>query len=362
MEKDKENTEEEDEEEEQDLKGYLLGLARDVIIAVIIMVLIIGTLFWYTGNWPPMVVVESDSMMHDDDSSVGVIDTGDLVLVKEIDSKNDVNTYAKGELSGKKTYDTYGDVIIFRKNGFDDTPVIHRAVLWVEYNKSGNNHMAGYENYGSFDIPSRGKYNIMEYHIKDYYPKHFNLSIDFKVILQNFKEQNVVPHSGFITKGDNNYEIDQISLPDKYGNRVRPIKVEWVVGKAEGELPWFGLIKLYISGNTDDEHTRPPTTSRNMLIISIALIVIIPIVIDVLFSIYSRKKAAKNEESEVVEKSSVGPPPGTNLGGRNPPTSNRMARPRERPPPSQHQAQNQRLGEHGPREFTSKEDLFRKIK
>ena len=114
-----------------------------------------------------------------------------------------------------------------------------------------------------------------------------------------------------------------------------------------------------------------------MLIVSIALIIIIPIVIDVLFSIYSRKKADKDKDkgSELEERSGIGsPPPGGNLGSQHPTTSNRMVRPRERPPPTmqinqakgqkpgQGQVQSQRPGEYGPREFTSKEDLFRKIK
>ena len=104
-----------------------------------------GVCFLYTGNWPPVVVVESESMMHSNtESFLGVIDTGDLVLVKTIGSRDDVVTYAQGKADDYSTYSDYGDVIIYRKNGYGDvTPVIHRALVWLEYNQTSDN----------FDIP-----------------------------------------------------------------------------------------------------------------------------------------------------------------------------------------------------------------
>jgi signal peptidase len=291
-----------DDEDSPTLKQYLLSLARDIVIAIIIMIIIIGSLYFYTGNWPPMVVIESNSMMHGSDSSLDVIDTGDLVLVKSIDGdKNNVKPYIQGEKEGYKTYGTYGDVIIFRKNGLDDTPVIHRAIAWVEYNATGHNNIEGGDGVGSFDVPTLNKYDVTKFNIDDFRPGHINLTVDLKQVLMNFMKNDVEPHDGFITKGDNNDIIDQKSLIDANGFVVEPIKPEWVVGKAEGELPWFGLIKLYISGETDQEGKEAPETSRNMLILSIGLIIAIPIILDFTFSYLANKKKQEREEADNKE-------------------------------------------------------------
>jgi signal peptidase len=293
-------------------KDYAIGLGRDVLIAFIVMAIVIGSLFWYTGNWPPMVVIESNSMMHGEDSSVGTIDTGDLVLVKD-SGRGDITTYVEGQKSGYKTYGTYGDVIIFRKNGMDDTPVIHRAVVWLEYNASGSHF---YKNNGikvlrkgSFDIPSMGKYNETKIWINDYKPNRINLSIDLVPILSNLYNSPREPHSGYLTKGDKNSQVDQLStLLDAKGRPVEPITSKWVVGKAQGELPWFGLIKLFISGETDQPNKSPPQSSVNMLILSIALIVAIPIILDVTFSMIGKRKKKAQADKEKKESQQAGPP------------------------------------------------------
>jgi signal peptidase len=304
---DRDDTHDDDESDDEEdkkmtTKQYLLSLGRDILIAVIVMVIIIGSLWGYTGNWPPMVVIESDSMMHGSDSNVGVIDTGDLVLVKEVEKRSEVKTYWEGYTSKPKymTYSSYGDVIIFKKNGLDDTPVIHRAVVWIEYNDTGWNNKV--PEFGSFDIPSMGKYNVTDFYISNYKPnKGLNLTVDLTKVLENFKNSRPPrkPHSGFIIKGDNNLMVDQLStLKDSEGNPVEPVKLEWVVGKAEGELPWFGLIKLYISGDTENENSQPPPTSVRMLITCIVLIIVIPIVLDVVFTLISKRKQKRHDEAE----------------------------------------------------------------
>ena len=333
--KEPDKEEEDDDEEEPTFKEYALGLVRDIVIAVIIMVIIIGSLWWYTDNWPPMVVVESNSMMHGSDSSIDVIDTGDLVLVKNIhNNKNEIVTYVEGEKTNYKTYGSYGDVIIFKKNGLDDTPVIHRAVVWIIYNASGHNNFQDLQDLGSFDVPSKDLWDVTEIYIENYQPNNFNLTIPFKPILENFRANpNAIPkdgEGGFITKGDNNDLVDQTSLTDFNGRKVEPIKAEWIVGKAEGELPWFGLIKLYLGGDTASEYSKPPKTSVNMLFLSIFLIVVIPIALDVTFSYVSKKKkkAEKEKKEEAGQDTRIssggpglpqarkgyGPPPGQRIG------------------------------------------------
>ena len=204
-----EEEEEESKETKSNIKAYLLSLGRDILIAVIVMAIVIGSLWGYTGNWPPMVVIESNSMMHGKDSNIGIIDTGDLVLVKE---DNDIETYIDGYKSNYQTYGSYGDVIIFKKNGLEDTPVIHRAVVWLEYNESGYNMVRinnkAYSVRG-FDVPSMGLYNVTHIWIANYKPNGHNLSMNLGTILVNFQIYGT-PHSGFLTKGDNNLMVDLV--------------------------------------------------------------------------------------------------------------------------------------------------------
>src|SRR5688572_5813549 len=82
-------------------RDFALLLARDVAFAVLLVGLVIGALFAYARVWPPMVVVESGSMQHSDvRSHLGVIDTGDLVLLQSVSSGSDVVTYVDGRVSG----------------------------------------------------------------------------------------------------------------------------------------------------------------------------------------------------------------------------------------------------------------------
>jgi len=115
--------------------GFLL-LLRDVGIAALAVVVVIGGVFAYSGTWPPMVVIESSSMQHANDRSfLGVIDTGDLTLVKKVGGDSEIVTYMQGARTGYQTYGTFGDVIIYSKNGhFELTPIIHRAIARIVYN------------------------------------------------------------------------------------------------------------------------------------------------------------------------------------------------------------------------------------
>ncbi|SVA65471.1 uncharacterized protein METZ01_LOCUS118325, partial [marine metagenome] len=92
--------------------------AKDVGIAVGSVLLVFLLTFAYSGNWPPMVVIESGSMEHDGHTNykepgythLGIIDTGDLVIVKEA-GKSDIVTYLEGKKTGYEKYGDYGDVI-----------------------------------------------------------------------------------------------------------------------------------------------------------------------------------------------------------------------------------------------------------
>ncbi|MCD6299394.1 MAG: S26 family signal peptidase [Thermoplasmata archaeon] len=207
-----------------EINEKLLLTLRDILAAVAIVGILLAALWAYTGQFPdtPMVVVTSGSMMHADApyGKIGTIDPGDLILVKKISGKDDVITRGarNNPATTHRTYGDYGDVIIYHPMGNTErTPIIHRAICWVEYSK-------GVYTVKEYGIENASSITISELHIFDYKPAN----------------------SGFITKGDNN------ELPDQYPNGgicAQPVKPEWVIGKARGELPWFGMIKLMIYGN-----------------------------------------------------------------------------------------------------------------
>ena len=66
-----------------DSEGYFAEnpWVREASLAVGLVVLLLGSMWISTGSFPPMVVVESQSMMHEEGGSIGAIDPGDLVLV-----------------------------------------------------------------------------------------------------------------------------------------------------------------------------------------------------------------------------------------------------------------------------------------
>ena len=70
------------------------GIAREAMLALGLVVLLLGSMWVATGSFPPMVVVESGSMMHEEEGSLGAIDPGDLVLVMDPD-RVDIVTFVE---------------------------------------------------------------------------------------------------------------------------------------------------------------------------------------------------------------------------------------------------------------------------
>jgi signal peptidase len=285
----------------------VLAWARDIAVAVVAVVVVIGSIFAYSSTWPPMVVIESGSMMHADERSIlGVIDTGDLTLVKKVDRRGDIVTYLEGMQTGYLTYGSFGDVIIYAANGHrGETPIIHRAICWLEFNRSYSPFSAGAPPSvlnSTWDLPDIGLYGIEvaadpSAHrvvslglIRTWHTggeTHVNLSID---LTSAAMAMGRYPHSGFITKGDNNGGPDQAAVPparslqrnppdfDPHGSRdSQPVMFEWVVGRAQGELPWFGVIKLWAGG---PNHGPIPGNSQTNLLLAIVVIAVGPFALE----------------------------------------------------------------------------------
>lgn len=272
------------------MAGMGRGL-RDTVVALGVVAVILGALFLYTGVWPPMVVVESGSMMHLGEDTpfgrYGTIDPGDLVLVKGTDS---VETWAQG---GKDRYGKAGDVIVYYPNNDRArTPVIHRAMTFVEVKGDGVARTYEFAWPGENSHCSRGKCVFDARGI--YLPE---LGFDSGA---NFAETDgwKPPRSGYVTQGDNprtNPRSDPAAGISCGATFPAPktcsaVDPSWIEGEAKGELPWFGLIKLAVGGkkNMDPQgadwlrigYAWAPKDLWAMLALSLAVLIALPVAID----------------------------------------------------------------------------------
>ena len=53
------------------VKKTAWSIVKDVLLALLVVVIVMGALFAYCQVWPPVVVVESGSMMHGVNSEIG---------------------------------------------------------------------------------------------------------------------------------------------------------------------------------------------------------------------------------------------------------------------------------------------------
>ena len=254
-----------------------IALVRDIFIALLSVLIVLMILWSYTGQWfaAPMVAIESGSMEHPNPpfGRYGTIDAGDMVLVQKISKRSDIIPHggnfggAQAE-NGLKTYGDYGDVIIYKPLGRNDvSQIIHRAMCWVDvYN---------YDGITTYTIEDYGIYNETEITIPQ---------------LGLRDEKPFWTHSGFLTKGDNNNIIDQIS-----NICPQPIKVSWISGKARLEIPWLGTINLFFEDLFSGKDTVSNVHSDSMtcLIIVIVVLISIPVILDVKDYLNEKNKQKK---------------------------------------------------------------------
>ena len=94
---------------------------RNLIIAIgVVFVIVVGGFvgtIMYTGMTTPFSVVMSQSMQHSQtESEIGVIDTGDVVMVMD-PSKTQIYSYVEGTQNGHSSFGDYGSVIIYNRGG-----------------------------------------------------------------------------------------------------------------------------------------------------------------------------------------------------------------------------------------------------
>ncbi len=242
-------------------------------------------------------------------------------MVKRITSTDEVITYLEAVATGHSTYGELGDVVVFYKSGMTK-PIIHRAICDLIYNSTG----------GGFDLPVLADLPPNMWSVSEGEKRWWNMKgllelydigymgitliIDLGAMLDHMSSENYegAPHGGLITMGDYNwYRGLNGTLLGKYdqkwiGTVKEPLIAEWLVGKARGELPWFGLLKLYATGSAP---SYTPKNSQLNLVASIGAIIIIPIVLDIVVDVFKgRRPQLSREEKEKSDEPKEGGPPG----------------------------------------------------
>ncbi|MFQ5907339.1 MAG: hypothetical protein ACE5JE_00705 [Thermoplasmata archaeon] len=277
-------------EEARRLPPSLVSFLRDLAVAFLLVAIVFAALFAFARTWPPMVVVESGSMQHSNtESLLGVVDTGDIVVVQTAPHRQDVATYAQGRAAGYTTYGDFGDVIVFQDpDGPAGRWIIHRALLFLAWN----------ETVMGFDIPTlesleRGR----DWDSNAATP--FGLGPSDTVVLMNvgFRQREVTvrindffadrdpqdcPASceGYVTMGDNNAPSYDRTL----------VFQGLILGRARGELPWFGLLKLTFAGPFAWGDARAPANSWSALTLSLVLLVAGPVGLDIGLSVLATRR------------------------------------------------------------------------
>jgi|HubBroStandDraft_1064217.scaffolds.fasta_scaffold00067_24 signal peptidase len=241
------------------------------LVAVAIIVVILVGLYAYTNNWPPVYVIESQSMQHGSNDVLGVINTGDLVLAQRIPT-DQITPYVVGVATGYQTYGEYGDVLLYSADGAGSTPVIHRAILYLQWNPVSSSYNAtdlsglacGNEsnavfNYTDSSNPSANPCSTTDltgtltlYHV----------GWQSAEVILPLNSPELGQHSGFVTMGDNNFmPLAPVGncptgvvcgWPDQLDGTSTLVEPGWILGVARGMLPWFGAIKLVLEGNAGE--------------------------------------------------------------------------------------------------------------
>jgi signal peptidase I len=257
---------------------WAVSLTRDLLWVVGVVGGIALLLFLICGTWPAVVTIESGSMIPN-------MNIGDLVVVVEKDRLGELQTWDDGKVYGYKKFNDYGDVIIYRPNGFTDMwasvgllplsqqhPIIHRAITWTEAGGPvpaylniyrGEVTPTGYlplsivgETTTGYKILSTGGGTIAANYtpgsrdlvMRNVSGETYVLPAEAMVPYAGYvmNTSTMTAHGGYITKGDNNYASDQGALSFGNTGTIAPVKKEWVVGKALFTVPYIGLLPLHI--------------------------------------------------------------------------------------------------------------------
>lgn len=175
----------------QEQENPWVSLGKDLlsVVAVVIIFMVLSKLAF--GLWTPMVAVESGSMEPH-------MQIGDIIFIKSIDRAN-ITANEEGKKTGYKSFENYGDVILYRPYGEEGvTPIIHRAMYRVEAGEP------------------------------------------------MWENGPIAPYSGYITKGDNAITNSHFDQEGQISYNM-PVKDEWIIGTAQYRIPYLGYVRLLFS-------------------------------------------------------------------------------------------------------------------
>ena len=311
-------------------------LVLELALALCMIACLISAMVLHTGSMPPLVVVESSSMVHDIEGEVGSIDAGDLILVHD-QAPSTIVTFAEAtdrdhRHHGYEQHGMGGDVIIYEKNGENGTPIIHRAILRAEAELTEQPNRQGDEPCGegavydamllgddglpgscilTWTVPGTNATNVTSITVvfdgitNGYYdckrPAHGN--VESHLVVWDW----VPSHEGMLTLGDNNQcSVDQGAGATNGSNGVHgtsgvvgPVRGVWVVGVAGGEISWLGTVKLMVGGPNSYGTKDVPSSSFVFLGVLIGSVVIAPQGVEFVFKRWLSKAPEMNLQSVV---------------------------------------------------------------
>ncbi len=186
-----------------DSESKALQLIKDLVSTLIIVAVVIGGGIAITGTWPFMVAVESGSMEPH-------LYPGDVVFLISPERAGGIVTWEEGVKENYMSFGDYGDVIVYKPNGYGK-PIIHRAIAYVHKGER---------------IPAL---------------------VNGKLVYTDV----IAESDGYITQGDNvitNRIPDQLAPASlsPLGEKILPVKEEWVIGVAKFRVPLIGYVRLLI--------------------------------------------------------------------------------------------------------------------
>ncbi len=262
----------------------ITSILKTGIAMFTVIIIVFGGMYLYSGLNKPLTVVESGSMQHSEtESSIGVIDTGDIIVMVSTEKKP-ITSYVEGYHNGYSNFGDYGDVIIYYRDY--GNPVIHRAILWLEYT-----------NLGKWSAPALANFDTDRWTddngvAKDPYDLKGTLTISglgWRNYTASVDLDTLSKHSGYLTAGDNNQYFDQATGISTCG-LVDKAHIKAVAGL---EIPWLGCIKLLINNKNVD---KIPDNSIPCLAVSMLIVISILIGIMAVTSHFVKQHNLKKEK------------------------------------------------------------------
>ena len=272
---------------QKDLRDILIVVAVAFVIIVIATVSVMN----YSGMSSPLTVVESNSMQHSTDTSyVGVIDTGDMIVMVS-PGKQSVTTFVEGSKIDYKKFGLYGDVIIYKRDN-GQNPVIHRAIIELIYNNDGTWSAPSLEGY-SGRWENNGSTDYMHMH------GNFTMyDLGWRGLYATINLDDLPKHDGYLTNGDNNTVNDTRTYFDQstsIAGGLGPIQESNIKAIAGIEIPWLGCVKLEMNGKNVN---MIPGNSIPCLVVAlidiVCFFIVLSVILTAIFSAVEVRRGRKN--------------------------------------------------------------------